>query len=174
MVTTPHYLASQSGLDVLRNGGNAVDAAIASAATLAVVYPQMCTIGGDNFWLIYNARTKELKALNASGRAGDKATIAFYKQKNLSTIPARGYLAANTVPGVVSGWDAAYEYSRTALHSSVTWPSLLASAIDYAENGFPVSTSLAHWSRVNTDPTDKEFRDLQRFDGFRNTYLRRH
>lgn len=172
MITTPHYLASQSGLDVLRNGGNAVDAAIAAASTLAVVYPQMCTIGGDNFWLIYNAKTKELKALNASGRAGEKATIEFYKQKQLSKIPSRGYLAANTVPGVVSGWDAAYEYSCSALGTTAKWDSLLASAIGYAENGFPVSVSLAHWGRVNTDPADKEFRDLQRFSGFRNTYLK--
>ena len=62
VVTSPNYLATQAGLDVLRRGGNAVDAAIATAATLTVVYPQMCTLGGDNFWLIYNAKTGELKA----------------------------------------------------------------------------------------------------------------
>lgn len=78
MVTSPNYLATQAGVDVLRRGGTAVDAAIATAATLAVVYPQMCTLGGDNFWLIYNAKTGELKALNASGRSGEKATIDFY------------------------------------------------------------------------------------------------
>ena len=63
MVTSPNYLATQAGIDVLRKGGNAVDAAIAVASTLTVVYPQMKTIGGDNFWLIYNAKTKELKGL---------------------------------------------------------------------------------------------------------------
>ena len=172
IVTSPNYLASQSGLEVLRKGGTAVDAAVAAAATLAVVYPQMCTLGGDNFWLIYNAKTGELKALNASGRAGEKATIEFYTSQGLKKIPARGYLAANTVPGVVSGWDEAYRYSRTAMGSPLAWKDLLADPIDYARNGFPVSTSLAYWSRINTDPSDKEFRDLQRFDGFRATYLK--
>ena len=77
MVTSPHYLASQAGLDILRRGGTAIDAAVATAATLAVVYPQMCTLGGDNFWLIYDARTGRMKALNASGRAGEKAASTF-------------------------------------------------------------------------------------------------
>lgn len=72
---------------MLRRGGTAVDAAIATASTLAVVYPQMCTLGGDNFWLIYNAKTGELKALNASGRSGEMATIDFYASKGLKKIP---------------------------------------------------------------------------------------
>ena len=115
IVTSPNYLATQAGLDVLRRGGTAVDAAIATAATLAVVYPQMCTLGGDNFWLIFNSKTGELKALNASGRAGEKATIDFYKSKGYEKIPSRGYLAANTVPGIVSGYDEAYKMSVTLL-----------------------------------------------------------
>lgn len=171
IVTSPNYLASQAGLEILRKGGTAVDAAIATASTLAVVYPQMCTLGGDNFWLIYNAKTGELKALNASGRSGEKATIDFYKSKGVSKIPSRGYLAANTVPGVVSGWGAAYEYSKGSMKSSLRWKDLLASAIDYADKGFPVSTSLAFWSKINTNPADSEFRNLQRFDAFRKTYL---
>ena len=171
IVTSPNYLASQAGLEILRKGGTAVDAAIATASTLAVVYPQMCTLGGDNFWLIYNAKTGELKALNASGRSGEKATIDFYKSKGVSKIPSRGYLAANTVPGVVSGWGAAYEYSKGNMKSSLRWKDLLASAIDYADKGFPVSTSLAFWSKINTNPADSEFRNLQRFDAFRKTYL---
>ena len=171
VVTSPNYLASQAGLDVLRRGGTAVDAAIATASTLAVVYPQMCTLGGDNFWLIYNAKTGELKALNASGRSGEKATIDFYAAKGLKKIPSRGYIAANTVPGVVSGWDAAYAYSKEAMGSKMKWKELLASATDYAANGFPVSTSLAFWSKINTNPDDSEFRNLQRFDAFRKTYL---
>ena len=171
IVTSPNYLASQAGLEILRKGGTAVDAAIATASTLAVVYPQMCTLGGDNFWLIYNAKTAEQKALNASGRSGEKATIDFYKSKGVSKIPSRGYLAANTVPGVVSGWGAAYEYSKGNMKSSLRWKDLLASAIDYADKGFPVSTSLAFWSEINTNPADSEFRNLQRFDAFRKTYL---
>ena len=172
-VTTPHYLASQAGLDVLKKGGNAVDAAIAAAATLAVVYPQMNTIGGDNFWLIYNAKTKEVRALNASGRSGSKATIAFYKNKGYSKIPARGYHAANTVPGTVSGWDEAYKYAHANMsNKGLPWNQLLGSAIFYARNGFPVTPSLERWQTINVDPTNNEFRNLQRFDGFRNTYLK--
>ena len=172
MVTSPHYLASQAGLDILRRGGTAIDAAVATAATLAVVYPQMCTLGGDNFWLIYDARTGKMKGLNASGRAGEKASIDFYRSRGLSKVPARGYLAANTVPGVVSGWDEAWKYSRSALGSQLSFASLLDTARELAERGFPVSTSLAYWSGVDTDPTDQEFRDLQRYPGFAATYLR--
>lgn len=172
MVTSPNYLATQAGLDVLRKGGTAIDAAIATASTLAVVYPQMCTIGGDNFWLIYNAKTGEIKALNASGRAGEKATIGFYKSQGYEKIPSRGYLAANTVPGVVSGYDEAYKYSKNALNTSLKWKELFASAINYAKNGFPVSTSLNYWSIVNVDPSDQEFRNLQRFPEFAKIYLK--
>src|SRR5574344_1685337 len=75
MVTSPNYLATQAGIDILKKGGTAVDAIIATASVMTVVYPQMCTMGGDNFWLIYNAKTGELKALNASGRSGEKASI---------------------------------------------------------------------------------------------------
>ena len=172
MVTSPNYLATQAGVEVLRAGGNAVDAAIAAAATLAVVYPQMCTLGGDNFWLIYNAGTGELRALNASGRSGEKADIAFYASKGLSKIPARGFLAANTVPGVVSGWDAAYRYARESMGHALPWARVLQSAVAYARDGFPVSPSLAYWEKINVNPADQEFRNLQRFDGFAKTYLK--
>lgn len=172
MVTTPHYLASQAALRVLQNGGNAVDAAISAASTLAVVYPHMNSIGGDNFWLIYNAKTKELKALNASGRAGEKATISFYKEKGFEKIPSRGYLAANTVPGAVSGWWEAYQYANKTMGNNLPWSQLLETAIGYAENGFPVSPSQEMWTKINIDPTDSEFRNLQRFEGFKSTYLK--
>ena len=172
MVTTSNHLATQAGLKVLREGGNAIDAAIAAAATLAVVYPQMTTIGGDNFWLIYNAKTGEMRALNASGRSGEKATIAFYKDKGYSKIPARGYLAANTVPGVVSGWDAAYQYGKNSMGTQMSWAKLLDSAIGYADKGFAVTHSLNKWSQINVATNDQEFRNLQRFDGFKQTYLK--
>lgn len=171
MVTTSNYIATQAGLDILRNGGNAVDAAIAVASTLAVVYPQMNTIGGDNFWLIYNAKTGELKALNASGRSGEKASIDFYKKQGFAKIPARGYLAANTVPGVVSGWDAAYRYAKEAMGRSLPWSRLLEASVGYARNGFVVTPSVQDWEKVNVDTRDQEFRNLQRFDEFRRVYL---
>ncbi|WP_267342367.1 gamma-glutamyltransferase [Gilliamella sp. B3023] len=172
MVTSPNYLATQAGIDILRKGGNAVDAAIAVASTLAVVYPQMNTIGGDNFWLVYNAKTKELKGLNASGRSGSLATIDYYKNQGFHKIPSRGYLAANTVPGVVSGWDEAYQYASKNMKNALPWRTLFASAIDYAEHGFSVSPSLNYWTTINIDPKDKEFRELQRFSEFKKVFLK--
>ena len=172
MVTAPHYLAAQAGVVVLRSGGNAVDAAISAAAVLTVVYPQMCTLGGDNFWLIYNAKTGALRALNASGRAGEKATIDFYSSRGLDAIPHRGFLAANTVPGVVSGWDAAFRYARETMGQSLPWARLFQSAVAAARDGFPVSPNLAHWQAVNVDPGDRESRCLQRFEAFSGMYLK--
>ncbi len=173
MVTSPNYMASNAGLAVLRKGGNAVDAAIAVAATMNVVYPMMTTLGGDNFWLVYNAREKRVRALNASGRAGSKATIAFYRDKGYQNIPSRGYLAAVTVPGTVSGWDAAHTYAKAHMGiEGLPWEALFDDAILYAEGGFPVTPSLARWLAINTDPMDTEFRNLQRFDGFRKMYLK--
>ena len=172
MVTSPNHLATQAGLDILRRGGNAVDAAIATAVTLAVVYPQMCTPGGDNFWLIYNAGTGELRGLNASGRAGAGASIDLYAARGLAAIPPRGYLAAITVPGAVSGWDEAYRYSQSVLKTAMPWKELFSSAVSYAENGFPVSSSLAFWSAVNADPNGKVFRNLQRFPEFARVFMK--
>ena len=91
MISTPHHLASQSGLAVLRKGGTAVDAAVAAAAVLAVVYPQMCGLGGDAFWLIHDPRSGESRALNASGRAAGAACRATFEK--LGRIPERGWLA---------------------------------------------------------------------------------
>ncbi len=172
MVTSPNYLATQAGIDILRKGGNAVDAAIAVASTLSVVYPQMNTIGGDNFWLIYNAKTKELKGLNASGRSGKLATIEFYKSQGFDQIPVRGYLSANTVPGVISGWDEAYRYASKTMSHQIAWRDVLSSAINYASNGFAVSASLHYWSTLNINSQDKTFRNLQRFPEFNRVFLK--
>lgn len=170
MVTAPHHLATQAGMDILRQGGNAVEAAIAVASTLAVVYPQMNSIGGDNFWLIYNARTGELKGLNGSGRSGENVTIKAYRSRGFDAIPARGYLAANTVPGAVSGWDEAYRYAVTEMGSTLPWAALLDNARTYAAEGMPVTPSLHKWSVINTE--DTALRHLQRFPGFRQTFLK--
>ena len=172
MVTAPHHLATQAGLAILRKGGNAVDAAIASAAVLAVVYPQMCTPGGDSFWLISNGRTGEVRALNASGRAARKASIDFYRSQGINKIPPHGWLAANTVPGAVSGWDEAHRFSRELLGSTLSWAELLDDAIAYAQYGCPVSTSLARWTSIDTDPNDMEYRCLQRFPEFSRIFLK--
>ena len=172
MVTSPHHLATQSGLAILRKGGNAIDAAIATAAVLAVVYPQMCTPGGDSFWLISNGKTGEVKALNASGRAGRKANIGVYKTQGLNKIPPHGWLSAITVPGAVSGWEEAHKFSRDVLGSKISWAELLDDALTYAQEGCPVSTSLARWTRIDTDPNDLEYRCLQRFPEFSHIFLK--
>ncbi|MBI3006994.1 MAG: gamma-glutamyltransferase, partial [candidate division NC10 bacterium] len=173
MVATPHALATQTGLRILREGGNAVEAAIAAAATIAVVYPHMNSLGGDNVWLIYNAVTREVRGLNATGRSAAAATIGWYRERGITdAIPPRGFLAANTVPGCLDGWAQAYAYSREALGGRLPWGDLLADAIHYADDGFPVTRSQEECTAQNLDPSDDWIRHLQRFEGFRQTYLR--
>jgi len=137
MITSGHPLASQAGAAILERGGNALDAAIAANAVLGVVRPHMCGIGGDAFIIIYVAREKEMKVLNASGRAPYGATREFFGKKGFKKIPDKGVLTA-TVPGVVDGWV-------TALEAYGTMPldTLLQRAIDYAEKGFPVYKELS-------------------------------
>ncbi|BDH60229.1 putative gamma-glutamyltransferase YwrD [Lysinibacillus sp. PLM2] len=172
MVTTPHYLASQAAMAIMQKGGNAIEAAITAASTIAVVYPHMNSIGGDNFWLIYNARTNELKALNASGRSSERATINLYRKKGFTKIPSRGALAANTVPGAVAGWGEAYKYGVSEMGGSLAWSDLLKQAIDYAKEGFPVTPSQEYWTQININKQDTEFRDLGRFEEFSRVFLK--
>ncbi|MEW8987753.1 MAG: gamma-glutamyltransferase, partial [Bacillus sp. (in: firmicutes)] len=170
MITTPHYLASQAGMNVLQEGGNAVEAAIAAASTIGVVYPHMNGIGGDNFWLIYNSHNKELRALNSSGRSGELATIDFYKKQGLEKIPSRGALAANTIPGAIAGWEKAFRYSVENMRGCFRWEELLQSAIGYAKDGYPVTPSQEYWTRVNLDETDNQFRCLQKYSEFKKIF----
>lgn len=170
MITTPHYLASQAGMKVLQEGGNAVEAAIAAASTIGVVYPHMNGIGGDNFWLIYNSHNKELRALNSSGRSGELATIDFYKKQGLEKIPPRGALAANTIPGAIAGWEKAFRYSAENMRGYFRWEELLQSAIGYAKDGYPVTPSQEYWTRVNLDETDNQFRCLQKYSEFKKIF----
>lgn len=171
MVSTPHYLASQAGLDALRRGGTAVDAAIAASAVLSVVYPHMCGLGGDSFWLIYDAARGELKALNASGRAAASASPEFYAARGFKAVPARGYMAACTVPGAVSGWDEAFKLSKTGMGSPLSWAELLEPARGYAEDGFPVGHSLAHWLAVDTSGQGAG-RGLHQFPAFLDVFCK--
>ncbi len=140
MVATPHYLASQAGLSALERGGNAVDAAIAANATLAVVYPHMAGLGGDAFMILWHPGRARPICLNGSGHSANRASIQFYLDRGHESIPAHGPLAANTVPGVVAAWSEAHtRWGRLA------WEELFAPAISYAEGGFPVSANLAMW-----------------------------
>lgn len=173
LVTSPHGLATAAGLRILHEGGNALEAAIAAAATIAVVYPHMNSLGGDNFWLIYNARERRVRALLACGTAGAACTIAAYRDAGHSEIPRRGPLAANTVPGAVDGWGEAYDYARAALAGRQPFAALLADAIHYADSGFPVTPSQEVWTRKNIGPDSGRFGHLEALDGFRRTFLRR-
>ena len=104
MIATSQPLASAAGLRVMQEGGNAIDAAVTAAAVLAVVEPSMTGIGGDLFAIVYDAKTKSLKALNASGRSGHAATPAEFAKRGETRVPAAGVLSV-TVPGVVEGWS---------------------------------------------------------------------
>ena len=139
LIASPHALASEAGVSILRRGGNAVDAAIAAAATVAVVYPHMNGLGGDNVWLFFDGRRRALRALNAAGRSASAADLGSYRARFGAVIPPRGGAAALTVPGAVSGWWDAHVLSRDALGSPIPWKALLEDAIVHARDGFPPS-----------------------------------
>ena len=112
MAVAPHALAAQSALDVLREGGNALEAMIACAATIPVAYPHMNSIGGDSFWLVRGPRGAP-RGIDACGAAARAATIEWYAARGIGkAIPFLGGAAANTVAGTISGWDAAFRLSR--------------------------------------------------------------
>src|SRR5437660_4057361 len=134
MVTSPHHLASESGLRVLREGGNAIEATIAMAAMLAVVYPHMTAIGGDGFWLIAPAGQHPI-GIDACGRSAAAATPEFYRARDYSVIPSRGPLAANTVAGTISGWGEALRLS-VSLSGKLPLSRLVEDAVWSAHNGF--------------------------------------
>jgi gamma-glutamyltranspeptidase/glutathione hydrolase len=140
MVVAPHALAAQSGLAVLREGGNALEAMVAAAAAISVVYPHMNGIGGDSFWLIH-APGGEVTTIDACGRAAGRATPDFYREHNLSAIPVRGPLAANTVAGTISGWALALDCSRKEWGGRLPLARLLEDSIHYAEHGIAVTNS---------------------------------
>lgn len=137
MVASSQPLASQIGLDVLKRGGNAVDAAIAMAAMLNVTEPMMTGIGGDAFALVYWSKTKELKGLNASGRAPRALSLDYFAKKGIKTMPLEG-MESITVPGAFDGWVTLLEK-----YGTMKLGDLLAPAIEYAENGFPVMEKTA-------------------------------
>ena len=132
IVTAPHALAAQAGCDVLRDGGNAIEATVAVAAALAVVYPHMTGIGGDGFWVICEPDGR-VHSIHGCGGAAERADLALYA--GLEAVPTRGPLAANTVAGTISGWAAALEEPGCSL----SLDRLLRDAIRYAEGGVAVT-----------------------------------
>jgi gamma-glutamyltranspeptidase/glutathione hydrolase len=160
MVVTSQPLAAQAGLQILLRGGNAIDAAVATAAVLNVVEPMMVGVGGDLFAVLYIAKEKKLYVLNASGTAPSGATVAHFNTlgyhwnpKNWgpgSGMPLSGILPV-TVPGAAWGWQAALKR-----FGKLTFKEVLEPAIQYAEKGFPVSERIAHdWRLPNALPLEK-------------------
>jgi gamma-glutamyltranspeptidase/glutathione hydrolase len=137
MVATSQPLASAAGLRILQQGGNAVDAAVAAAAVLGVVEPMMVGVGGDMFAIVWDAKKKELRALNASGRSPKATGIDELKKRGFDQMPQIG-IQTVTVPGAVDGWAKILERYGTMKLSQVLQP-----AIEYAERGFPVTDVIA-------------------------------
>jgi len=175
MVAAEHPLAVQVGLDVLKRGGNAVDAAIAVNAMLGLTEPMMCGIGGDLYALVWDAKTQKLYGLNASGRAPYKATIEYFKDKGMDQIPNGGPLSWS-VPGCVDGWETLRKRFGTMGYDQLLEPS-----IRYAEAGVPVPEIVAgYWRQsepmLRRDPDSaKTFlidgRAPRHGEVFRNPYL---
>ena len=133
MVATSHPLATQIGIDILQRGGNAIDAAIAANAALGLMEPTGCGIGGDLFAIVWDAESKKLYGLNASGRSPKSLTLEYFEKSNIAKIPPRGPLPVS-VPGAVDGWFELHER-----FGSMDMSTILAPAITYAQEGFPVT-----------------------------------
>lgn len=155
LVTTSHHLASHTGLRILQEGGNAFDAAVASAAVLAVVNPFMAGMGGvGGYALLYDSESKETVALDFIGTAPQSATVEMYQGDKLWDFAKRattGYLAP-LVPGNVAGWAAIHER-----YGSLSWAQIFAPAIEYAENGFALTP------RVQRSMTTGEMSVVKRY-----------
>jgi gamma-glutamyltranspeptidase / glutathione hydrolase len=153
MVATSQPLATQAALDVLQQGGNAVDAAIAANAMLALTEPTGCGIGGDLMAIVWDAKKGELQGLLGIGRSPRSLTLAEFQKQNLKKIPSRGPLPV-TVPGCVDAWCELH-----ARYGKLPLSAVLAPAIRYAREGFPVSELIAHYWQASV-------RSLAKFEGF--------
>ncbi len=158
----PHSAAVDAGRDVLAEGGNALEAMIAMAATIAAVYPHMNHIGGDGFWLVHEPNGR-VRALMAAGPAGAKATPRFYKDHGCDEIPSRGPLAALTVPGAIGGWMLAHEAAQS-FGGRLPLDVLLGAAVRYARDGYVVTRSQAQLKQ-------EKLAELKDLPGFAATFL---
>ncbi len=139
MVATSHPLATQIGLDILKQGGTAIDAAIAANIALGLMEPTGNGIGGDLFAIVWDAKTRKLYGLNASGPAPKNISIDYFNSKGLNKIPSYGPLPI-TVPGAVDGWVKLHEK-----FGKLSFKSLFLPTIEYANNGFPVTETIAYY-----------------------------
>jgi oxamate amidohydrolase len=162
VVAAPHMVAVEDGRAILAEGGNAIEAMLAMAASIAAVYPHMNHIGGDGFWLIREPSGR-VRALMGAGRAGSKATLRFYRDAGHDEIPARGPLAALTVPGAVAAWTLAADAAK-AQGGKLPLDVLLTSAIKHARDGYAVTRSQARLTAEKLPEMDKAV-------GFKKAFL---
>jgi gamma-glutamyltranspeptidase/glutathione hydrolase len=160
MAATSHPLTTQIALDVLKAGGNAIDAAIAANAALGLMEPTGNGIGGDLFAIVWDASKEELVGLNASGRAPALMTLDYFREQGLRDIPKYGPLPVS-VPGAVDGW-----FELHGRYGSRPMSELLAPAVRYARDGFPVTEEIARLFVVNQER-------IGHYDGFAETFMAR-
>mgnify|MGYP001038940956 CR=1 FL=1 len=158
VAATSQPLATQVALDILKKGGNAIDAAIAANATLGLVEPTGNGMGGDLFAIVWDAKTEKLYGLNASGRSPHDLTLDYFKQNGYDKIPSYGPLPVS-VPGAVDGW-----FELHQRFGSLDMTEILQPAIDYANEGFPVTELIAYLMEKGAD-------NLQRFPGFSDVFM---
>lgn len=158
MVCTSQPLATQVGLDILKKGGTAIDAAIAANAVLGLMEPTGCGIGGDLFAIVWDAETQKLYGLNASGRSPKELRMDYFKEQGLKRIPSYGALPVS-VPGAVDGWFELHQQFGKLPMQEIFNP-----AIQYAEEGFPVSELIAYYMAGGA-------KRLQKFPNFKETYM---
>jgi gamma-glutamyltranspeptidase/glutathione hydrolase len=170
IVCAPHAAAVDDGRAILEEGGNAIEAMLAMAASIAAVYPHMNHIGGDGFWLIREPNGR-VRAIMGAGRAGAKATPRFYKEAGHYEIPTRGPLAALTVPGAIAGWMLALEAAKAQTGKGINKGGsrlplhvLFDAAIRRAREGYKVTRSQAQL-------TADKFTELEKVPGFANAFL---
>ncbi len=170
VVCAPHLAAVEDGRAILAEGGNAIEAMLAMAASIAAVYPHMNHIGGDGFWLIREPSGR-VRAIMGAGRAGRKATIQFYRDAGHHEIPARGPLAALTVPGAVGGWMLALEAAKSQTGRSqhgggarMPLHVLFEAAIKHAREGYAVT-------RSQVQLTVEKYAELETAPGFLKAFL---
>ena len=158
MAATSQPLATQVALDILKAGGSAVDAAIAANAALGLMEPTGNGIGGDLFAIVWDAKKRELVGLNASGRAPAAMTLDYFRERGIETIPKFGPLPVS-VPGTVDGW-----FELHGRYGRLTMADVLAPAIRYARDGFPVSEVIAYYFQRNRDR-------IGHYPGFAETFM---
>lgn len=158
MASTSHPLASQIAIDILKQGGSAIDAAIAANAALGLMEPTGSGIGGDLFAIVWDADTEQLYGLNASGRSPKSLTLEYFQENGYTSIPALGPLPVS-VPGCVDGWFELHDKFGKLPMTDVLEP-----AINYARQGFPLSEVIAYYWQRNA-------RILKKYPGFAEVYM---